>query len=83
MSKHRLDIEKLMKNLKDVSLAFAMGQKMNEETIVRKSKEVETILREKKCKNCILCLEDIKDSNLMDMNDRLMTKSRKIDSLEE
>jgi hypothetical protein len=38
-----------------------MGQKMNEEIIARKSKEVDSLLKEKKCKNCILCLEDIKD----------------------
>jgi hypothetical protein len=36
---------------------------MNEETIARKTKEVETLMREKKCKNCVLCLEDLKDRN--------------------
>lgn len=66
-----------MKNLKDMSLAFAMGQKMNEETIARKTKEVETLLREKKCKNCVLCLDDLKDRNpssdlITDLNDRLL-----------
>lgn len=59
----RLDIEKLMKNLKDVSLSHSIGQKMNEETIARKSKEVESLMREKKCRNCILCLEDLKDKS--------------------
>lgn len=63
LSKHRLDIEKLMKNLKDMSLSFSLGQRMNEETIARKTKEVETLMREKKCKNCVLCLEDLKDRN--------------------
>jgi hypothetical protein len=57
----RLDIEKLMKNLKDSSLAFSMGQRMNEETIARKTKEVESLMREKKCKNCVICIEDLKD----------------------
>jgi hypothetical protein len=52
-----------MKNLKDMSLAFSMGQRMNEDTIARKTKEVESLLREKKCRNCILCLEDLKDKN--------------------
>ena len=61
MTKMRLDIEKLMKNLKDSALTFAMGQKVNEDTIARKTKEVESLIKEKKCKNCILCLEDIKD----------------------
>ncbi len=53
-----------MKNLKDISLAHSMGQKMNEEVIARKTKEVETLMREKKCKNCVLCLEDLKDRTL-------------------
>ena len=63
---------------------------MNEETIARKTKEVETLMREKKCKNCVLCLEDLKDRNpssdytlIQDLNDRLMLKSKKIDTLEE
>jgi hypothetical protein len=59
----RLDIEKLMKNLKDTSLAFSMGQKMNEEVIQRKTKEVESLIKEKKCKNCILCMDDLKDKS--------------------
>jgi len=56
----RLDIEKLMKNLKDSSLVFSMGQKMNEETITRKTKEVESLIKEKKCKGCVICLEDLR-----------------------
>jgi len=53
---------------------------MNEETIARKSKEVESLLREKKCKNCILCLDDIKDrsadsSIVAELNDKLKAKS--------
>lgn len=85
----RLDIEKLMKNLKDSSLAFAIGQRMNEETIARKTKEVESLMREKKCKGCILCLEDLKDRScsdpnlISDLNERLMTKAKRVDSLEE
>lgn len=60
---------------------------MNEETIARKTKEVETLLREKKCKNCVLCLDDLKDRNssdlITDLNDRLLAKSKRIDSLED
>lgn len=53
---------------------------MNEETIARKSKEVESLLREKKCKNCILCMEDIKDrsadhSIVSELNEKLKMKS--------
>jgi len=77
-----------MKNLKDMSLAFSMGQRMNEDTIARKTKEVESLLREKKCRNCILCLDDLKDKNsssdlISDLNDRLLAKSKRIDSLED
>jgi hypothetical protein len=69
-----------MKNLKDMSLAFSMGQKMNEETIARKSKEVESLIKEKKCKNCILCLDDIKDRSadhaiVSELNEKLKVKS--------
>ena len=57
---------------------------MNEETIARKSKEVESLLREKKCKNCILCLDDIKDrsgdsSIVAELNDKLKVKSQRND----
>ena len=47
-------------------------------------------MREKKCKNCVLCLEDLKDRNassdlnlIQDLNDRLMAKSKRIESLED
>ena len=63
---------------------------MNEETIARKTKEVETLMREKKCKNCVLCLEDLKDRSattdltlVQDLNDRLMAKSKRIETLED
>ena len=36
---------------------------MEEVAIARKTKELETVLREKKCSNCILCVEDIKIKN--------------------
>jgi hypothetical protein len=53
---------------------------MNEETIARKSKEVESLMREKKCKNCILCLDDLKDrssdySIVSELNEKLKSKS--------
>jgi len=84
LSRHRLDIEKLMKNLKDLSLQQSMNSKMNEEIIARKTKEVETLMKEKKCKNCVLCLEDLKDRTpnadlIQDLNERLMVKTKRID----
>jgi hypothetical protein len=37
---------------------------------------METILREKKCKNCMLCIEDLKDKAgdiiIKDLNERLV-----------
>jgi hypothetical protein len=48
---------------------------------------VDTLLKEKKCKNCILCIEDLKggpsDAIVKDLNDRLVTKSAKIADLED
>ena len=77
-----------MKNLKDMSQAFTVGQKMNEETIARKSKEVESLIREKKCKNCILCLDDLKEKStdhsiVFELNEKLKNKSQRIEQLEE
>lgn len=73
-----------MKNLKDMSQAFTVGQKMNEETIARKSKEVESLIREKKCKNCILCLDDLKEKStdhsiVFELNEKLKNKSQRIE----
>ena len=64
ISKMRLDIEKLMKNLKDVTLQHSMNMRQSEDTLARKCKEVECLVKEKKCKNCILCLEDLKDKSV-------------------
>lgn len=61
IQKHKQENEKLVKNLKDSSMSFTIAQKMTEDIIARKSKEVESLLKEKKCKNCILCLDDLKD----------------------
>lgn len=83
LSRMRLDIEKLMKNLKDSALAFSQAQKANEEAVARKTKEVESLIREKKCKGCAICLEDLKDKQhdhlLSDLNDRLMAKSKRVE----
>lgn len=82
IQRYKLDIEKLNRTMKDLSLNFKLTQRTNEETIARKTKEVETILKEKKCKNCIICLEDLKDkptdSIVKDLNERLIVKTNKI-----
>lgn len=88
IAKFKIEVEKLAKNLKDSAMAFNMQQRSSEDTIQRKTKEVESLMREKKCKNCVLCLEDLKDKApdaalINDLNDRLLAKTKRIDSLED
>lgn len=68
---------------------------MDQQTIARKTKELATVLREKKCSNCVLCVEDIKlkahqnpDTAQMSaqiglLNDNLVAKAVRISELEE
>lgn len=61
-----------------------MNLRQTEEAIARKTKEVECLSKTKNCKNCILCLEDLKDKHpdsslISDLNDRMMTKTKRID----
>ena len=66
---------------------------MEEVIIARKTKELETVLREKKCLNCILCVEDIKLKNggdasqlattITQLNDKLVEKVFQIKKLED
>ena len=84
----KLDIEKLMKNLKDASFASSMQMRHVEEDLARKKKEVECLVKEKKCRNCVLCLDDsLKEkegANLVqELNDRLMAKTKRVEQLEE
>ena len=53
----RNQIEKLNKTIKEITQTQKMSIRLNEEQIAKKKKELETILREKKCKNCPICLE--------------------------
>ena len=73
--------------MKDLTQSYQAVLKKNDETIARKTKEVESLLKEKKCKNCILCLEDLKDKQadilVKDLNDRLVVKTNKIVQLED
>jgi len=64
-----------------------MTIRFNEEKIAKKSKELETILKEKKCKNCPICLEGM-NLNFNDqidlitsLNGQVMAKSNENDSL--
>ncbi len=81
------ELEKTMKTLKDTTLSFQLGHKTLEEALARKSKEVESLAKSKNCKGCVICLEDLRDkegnSLIKDLNDKLMDKSRAINSLED
>lgn len=82
-----METEKLNRTMKDLSLNYKLTQRTTEEVIARKTKEVETLLKEKKCKNCMLCLEDLKDKAsdqiIKDLNERLIQKTTKVGQLEE
>jgi len=73
-----------------VSASFKVAARINEETIARKTKELESVLKEKKCVNCVLCTEDIKakvpadhDRVLRELNESLVAKSLRVSKLEE
>lgn len=60
--------------------------------MLRKSKQLESVLKEKKCQNCILCIEDIpgrgetgsSNRNIVnELNDRLLKNAQRINDLEE
>lgn len=59
----------------------------NEEKITKHRKELEVVLKDKKCKNCPICLEGINHSFkdqidlITDLNKKLMEKSNENDRL--
>jgi Pyruvate/2-oxoacid:ferredoxin oxidoreductase delta subunit len=38
-----------------------LNQRLTEEQLLKKKKEVEALAKEKKCKGCYVCLEDLRD----------------------
>jgi hypothetical protein len=69
-----------------------MSSRFTEETLLRKSKQRDSVLKEKKCQNCILCIEDIpgrgetgsSNRNIFsELNDRLIKNAQRINELEE
>lgn len=64
-----------------------MSLRLNEENLAKKQKELETILREKKCKNCVICLEgmNLKFSDsfdlISDLNKQIMAKAGENEAL--
>ena len=78
-------MEEASRTCRDLSLQFKVAQRINEESIARKTKELESVLREKKCVNCALCTEDIKCKLPMDqlkvisdLNERLVQRVGRI-----
>lgn len=79
-----------MKLNRDQSYQFKQASRMAEETIARKTKELQSVLKEKKCNGCVLCLEDLgnnkgmaTDQLVSNLNERLVGKTVKIGALEE
>lgn len=73
-------------------MQFKTSGRLTEETLLRKSKQLESVLKEKKCQNCILCIEDIQgrgetgSSNrniVSELNERLIKNAQRINELEE
>jgi hypothetical protein len=64
-----------------------MSIRFNEEKLAKKQKELETILKDKKCKNCPICLEgmNINFSDQIDLitelNKNLLSKSQENENL--
>lgn len=64
-----------------------MQIRFNEEKIAKKQKELDTIIKDKKCKNCPICLEgmnfEYKDQIdlITELNKNLLSKSQQNDSL--
>jgi hypothetical protein len=87
LQKTRSDFEKQSRSFKDLASQHKIAQRITEESLARKTKEVEALQKERKCRNCVLCLNDLKDKSshdqLQDMNDLLRTKMTKIATLED
>jgi formate hydrogenlyase subunit 6/NADH:ubiquinone oxidoreductase subunit I len=53
----KTQIEKLNKTIKDLNQQHKLTSHFNEEKLVKKTMQLEAVLKEKKCKNCVICLE--------------------------
>ena len=92
VEKHKKQLEEGTRTLRDLSAKFKETQRMEELALARKTKELETVLREKKCRS-FLCVEDIKIKNVGDasqlastittLNDKLVEKAYQVSKLEE
>jgi len=79
--------EKMSKTIMEKSEQDKSAKRTLEEALHRKSKEVEALQKEKKCKNCFLCLEELKDKSpdmrVKEMNNSLIQKASRIAQLED
>lgn len=86
-AKQKEELEKALKSLKDQAVFFQHTQKLTEESLAKKTKELEALAKSKNCKNCILCVEDLRGKPeavlVKDLNDKLMEKNKQISSQEE
>lgn len=60
LANSKRQLEEANKTIRELSTKFTRDSKVEELALARKTKELETVLREKKCTNCVLCVEDIK-----------------------
>ena len=90
----RKQLEDANKTIRELSSQYIKDQKIEQQALARKTKELETVLREKKCTNCIMCVEDIKlkvqqidsaqlTAQISLLNENLVAKARRISELEE
>jgi hypothetical protein len=83
----RAQIEQLNRSFKDLSQSQKVQIRFNEEKIAKKQKELDTIIKDKKCKNCPICLEgmnfEYKDQIdlITELNKNLLSKSQQNDGL--
>lgn len=76
-----------MKLQKDLSLSFKQSLRQQEEINVRESNNLKAVLKEKKCRDCMICVDDLKglkgDQLVSSLNDQLVKKTVRINQLEE
>lgn len=46
---------------REISIQFKQSSVIQEEALIRRSKELTAVLKEKKCRDCIICQEDLKN----------------------
>lgn len=75
------DLQKLHR---ETSLQYKTAARISDEALARKTKELATVLKEKKCRDCMICVEELRGDQLVQqLNDRLVQKSSRVNQLEE